>query len=208
MIAVEFKGAKILHVWERSIRKLVDSSSIVPTERNGDTVELNNVVLVVTNPLASIDEVYQFDKNRGIEYNREERENYWNSIRNRLEAFESIGHNKINQVSDIINKLVSNPYNRQAYSTIWSPELDIFTPYPVCIVGTHFSIRNDSLNMTAILRSNDAWGQALDDMYHLIMIQKKVADELSIPVGIYTHFAMSYHIYVTDLIKAKLFLRG
>jgi thymidylate synthase len=61
--------------------------------------------------------------------------------------------------------------------------------------------------MNAIVRSNDAWGQALDDIYHLIKIQEKVAKELSIPVGVYTHFAMSYHIYVTDLIKARLYLR-
>ena len=205
---MELKGARVLHVWERSIRKLVESGIIVPTERNGDTVELNNMVLVATNPLASLEEVYQFDKKRGIDYSRVEREHYWNSILNRLEEYETLEQNKINQISDICQKLSGNPYNRQAYATIWSPASDVFSTYPVCIVGVHFSIRNDSLNMTAVLRSNDAWGQALDDMYHLIMIQKIVADRLSIPVGIYTHFAMSYHIYVTDLIKAKLYLKG
>ncbi|MBR3552094.1 MAG: hypothetical protein IKN72_01760 [Clostridia bacterium] len=205
---MEFKGAGVLHVWKRSIQKLVDSNLIVPTERNGDTIELNNVVLIVTNPLSSLDEVCQFDKKRGIEYNRLERTNYWDSIDKRLKTFDSIGHLTINQISDITKKLTNNPFNRQAYATIWSPALDVYSPYPVCIVGVHFNVRNDKLNMTAIIRSNDAWGQALDDMYHLIKIQKDVAAELSIPVGVYSHFAMSYHIYLTDLIKAKLYLRS
>lgn len=205
---MEFKGAKALHVWKRSIAKLVDSNLIVPTERNGDTLELNNVVLIITNPLSSLEEIKQFDMGRGVNYNHSERVNYWNAIDARLQEFTATNRTKIDQISYVTKKLSGNPYNRQAYATIWAPELDDFSPYPVCILGAHFSIRNDCLNMNAIVRSNDAWGQALDDIYHLIKIQEKVAEALSIPVGIYTHFAMSYHIYVTDLIKARLYLRN
>ena len=61
--------------------------------------------------------------------------------------------------------------------------------------------------MTSILRSNDAWGQALNDMYELIMIQKDMATRLQLKVGTYSHFAMSYHLYTKDRIDALVYLK-
>lgn len=203
---MEIRGRNVFSVWKKSLTKLLESEDIVPTERNGDTIELKNLVLVITNPNESLDKVAKFDLDRGVDYSCQNRISYWTAVEKRIKEFNSGENSKIDQFSDITKKLSNNPYNRQAYATIWSPRLDVDAPYPICIVGAHFCIRDNRLNMTAIIRSNDAWGQALDDMYHLIQIQKEVANQLSIPVGIYTHIAMSYHIYLTDLIKAKLFL--
>ena len=69
-------------------------------------------------------------------------------------------------------------------------------------------IREDKLNMTAMLRSNDAWGQALNDMYQLVKIQEDMAKKMQIQVGTYTHFAISYHMYTKDRMDAQLYLEG
>jgi len=204
---MELKGKHILPTWTRSLDKLVKSNVIIPTERNGDTIELQNFILIVTNPMQNIQQVVEFDSKRGINYCSDLFVNYWASIDERLNAFVS-ANGKIDQIKSIHSKLSNSQYNRQAYASIWSPEKDSVSPYPFCIVGVYFYIRNNALNMTAILRSNDAWGQALNDIYHLVKIHKRIADKIKIPVGIYTHVAMSYHIYISDLIKAKLYLEG
>jgi len=204
---MELIGKSILGTWKRSLGILLKSNSIIPTERNGDTIELQNFVVNVSSPSKNFEGVSEFDKARGINYASDSFTKYWGSVDERLNEFPSTGK-KVDQMSAIISKLKDSQYNRQAYATIWSPESDSSSPYPFCIIGVYFFIRNETLNMTAILRSNDAWGQALNDMYHLVKIQKRVAEILEIPVGTYTHIAMSYHIYMSDLIKAKLYLEG
>lgn len=205
---MEFRGSKILPTWKKSLTKLLKDGSVVPTERNGDTVELSNAIIIINKPITGLDEIIAFDHNRGIDYTNIERVKYWESVSERLEKFQSSNACEINQIDHAVKKLSENPYNRQAYATVWSPELDVKSAYPLCITGLHFSIREERLNLTAILRSNDAWGQALDDIYHLIKIQEATAKAMSIPVGVYTHIAMSYHIYNADLIKARILLEG
>jgi len=204
---MEIIGSRIFSTWKKSLAKLLKDGSVVPTERNGDTVELLNTVLVISKPTMSLDEVFSFDKNRGIDYLNTERVKYWESVSKRLKEFQS-GIFKIDQADYAVGKLSENHYNRQAYATIWSPEMDVKSAYPLCITGLFFCIREEKLNMTAILRSNDAWGQALDDIYHLTKIQEDVAKKMSLPIGAYTHIAMSYHIYNVDLIKAHILLGG
>ena len=202
---MEVIGQSILETWTRSLAILLGSEIIIPTERNGDTIELQNFSLVITSPTIDCDDVVEFDRKRNIDYSSDSFSKYWKSVNDRLNEFpSSIG--KIDQINSIVNKLKYSHYNRQAYATIWSAEIDSVSPYPYCIVGIYFYIRNDSLNMTSILRSNDSWGQALNDIYNLVKIQSRVAGMLGIPVGVYTHIALSYHIYMSDLIRAKLYL--
>jgi thymidylate synthase len=202
---MELKGKNILGTWKRSLDKLLKSDNIIPTERSGDTIELQNFILVITSPTDKMNDIVIFERTRGIDYYTNSYEKYWSSVNDRLKMFATV-EGKTNQIEAIVDKLSNSPYNRQAYASIWSPGIDSISSYPLCIVGVYFFVRNNLLNMTAILRSNDAWGQALNDMYHLVTIQKEVADMLNISVGTYTHIAMSYHIYTSDLIKAKLFL--
>ena len=199
---MESIGKDIFSTWKRSIKKVIDSNLVVPTERHGDAKELLNFQLRISTPLHNISNVTDFDKNRGIDYNTVSNQKYWNSVEERLVRFIS-RNGDINQVESIHNRLQKYTYSRQAYATIWSPEEDTVSSFPYCILGIYFFIREGNLNMTSLLRSNDAWGQALNDIYHLVHIQKKIAEEMGVPVGTYIHYAMSYHIYISDLVNAK-----
>lgn len=196
-------GDTVMSVWKDSLKELVASKLIVPTERNLDTYEVLNAVLTINNPLKDLDELLAYEKNRGHVYNDQSHQQYWEAVRQKLRRFPK---SNIAQLDFVADKLTNSPYSRHGYASIWAPTVDTVSPYPLCIIGVYFSIRNNCLNMTSILRSNDAWGQALNDMYELIMIQKDMATRLQVKVGSYSHFAMSYHLYTKDRIDALLFL--
>lgn len=203
---MEIEGKNILSVWEESLKKVMDSNLDVPTQRrDGFTRERLNLQLLISSPLDDLDEVARLDKKRGIDYNTFLHEIYWNHIiEDKLTRFTS-EKGEIDQLEKICNRLQVH-YNRQAYATIWSPVEDAEGSHPVCILGVYFYIRQECLNMVAVLRSNDAWGQALNDIYHLVEIQKKVAAKIDREVGTYTHYVMSYHIYDEDFKNVQEYL--
>ena len=191
-----FVGDTILETWKKSLQELVNAKEIVPTERGDETYEILNTTLQISNPLKNRDELVIFDKKRGIDYYSDHYINYWTAFRAKTKTFP---HSKIKQQDRVIDKLSGNEFNRHGYISIWSPTDDLLTTnYPSCIIGLYLLIRNEKLNMTAILRSNDAWGQALNDIYEITAVQIEIANKLQIDVGTYTHFAMSYHLYSKD----------
>lgn len=197
-------GEDILSVWKESLQCLVNSPSIVPTERNLDTYELLNTVLTINSPQKGLDDLLAFERARGHRFNDSSYQAYWQSVHEKLKRFPKTN---VSQLDVVANKLGGSPYNRHGYASIWVPSIDTVTQYPSCIIGIYFSIRNECLNMTSILRSNDAWGQALNDMYELVRIQEDMATRLQMKLGTYTHFAMSYHLYTKDHMDAQLYLK-
>ena len=189
----------IVEAWKEGLRVVINEEGFVPTQRkNTHTKEVLNIQLTVTNPLEGLDDIPAFEKERKFDIDSVSNELYWDMMVNaKLTNFKS-GEKEINQI-DTICKRLEVKYNRQAYATIWSPEVDTVSAHPVCILGVYFYIRQEKLHMVGILRSNDAWGQGLNDMYHLVKIQQKVAKRLNIEVGTYTHYVMSLHIYENDL---------
>ncbi len=202
---MNIRGKTILSTWKESIGILVNCPTIVPTERHGDTYEETNAVLSIESPLNDLDELLAFEKGRGYNYSEEKITTYWKTVNDKLEQFPDT---KIDQINIIASKLDQNPYNRHGYASIWTPSLDMVTAYPSCIIGVYFTIREKRLNMTSVLRSNDAWGQALNDMYELTKIQERMSYRLQVKIGEYTHFAMSYHLYMKDHMNALMYLRG
>lgn len=190
-----FEGNTILEVWKKSIVALTQCKEIVPTDRNLDTYELRNAVLNIQAPLDGLNELLAYEKQRGIDYNSMKIKNYWKNVNDRFRKYPK---SSVYQFEKVKEKLVDSPYMRHGFLTAWSPTIDLDNTYPLCLIGVQFLIRDDKLNMTAILRSNDSWGQALNDMYQLVRIQETMANELQIAVGEYTHFALSYHLYTKD----------
>lgn len=200
---MKISGNIIFDVWKDSLSILINSESIVPTERNLDTYEVLNSVLIIEHPLADWDKLLAFEKKRGIIYSDPSRRDYWDAVHKKLKKFP---RSNVDQLDFVFQKLDNSPYNRHGYASIWAPQIDTTSSYPSCIIGIYFMIRNDRLHMTAILRSNDAWGQALNDIYELVKIQEEMALTLQLEVGSYTHFAMSYHLYTKDKMDVQLFL--
>jgi thymidylate synthase len=59
-------------------------------------------------------------------------------------------------------------------------------------------IRSGKLHCKILFRSNDATKATFMNAFALVMLQKRIADELGVPVGSYTHRANSFHVYERD----------
>jgi len=103
----------------------------------------------------------------------------------------------INQISFVINELRRNPSSRRAVMFIRSID-DIGSDDPACLQHIQYFIRNGELDCDVLFRSNDAAKATFMNAFALIMLQKRIADELGVKVGTYTHRANSFHCYEKD----------
>lgn len=101
------------------------------------------------------------------------------------------------QYEKIVERLKADPDTRQAVVTIWDPKLDLLEKkrdYP-CTILHQFRIRDNKLNMTVFMRSNDVWLGAAYDFFQFTRVQIAIASVLGIEPGKYTHHVGSLHIY-------------
>jgi len=101
------------------------------------------------------------------------------------------------QYGPVIERLKNDPDSRQAVVTIWDPKLDLLPSkrdYP-CTILHQFRIRDNKLNMSVYMRSNDVWLGAAYDFFQFTRVQIAMASVLGIKPGKYTHHVGSLHIY-------------
>ena len=102
-----------------------------------------------------------------------------------------------NQYQFIIDELKRNPDSRRAVMDIRRPE-DMKSTDPACLQHIQYFIRDDALHCKVLFRSNDACKATFMNAFALIMLQKRIANELGVEVGSYTHRANSFHCYEKD----------
>lgn len=113
----------------------------------------------------------------------------------------SYGDRTNGQYDMVISKLKQDPDSRQAVVTMWNASLDNEPgkrDYP-CTVMHQFRIRNNKLNMSVYMRSNDVWLGAAYDFFQFTRVQIAMASVLEVGVGEYNHHVGSLHIYKSDL---------
>ena len=135
-----------------------------------------------------VDGILDFEIDRG---------NWEYTYHNRMVKYPGNDGYMIDQISFVINELRRNPSSRRAVIIIRSKD-DIGSDDPACLQHIQFFIRNNKLHMKVLFRSNDACKATFMNAFALIMLQKKIADELGVPVGTYTHRANSFHCYEKD----------
>jgi thymidylate synthase len=125
------------------------------------------------------------------------------------------GHFKIDQIESVINKLVNQPFTRQAQMITWMPDLDLTCYDPPCLQSLWYRILEDEegvwwLNCNIRFRSNDAWGASFMNMFGFTQFNKEViAAEVAkrtgkiVKLGRLNWQADSYHIYGKDIQSAK-----
>ena len=82
--------------------------------------------------------------------------------------------------------------------TVRDKDADMGSDDPACLQHIQYFIRDEKLHCKVLFRSNDACKAAFMNAFALIMLQKKIADELEVPMGTYTHRANSFHCYEKD----------
>ncbi len=99
------------------------------------------------------------------------------------------------QIPFIISELKKNPYSRRATMNIRDFEVDSKNDHPACLQSIGLYIRDGKLNMKITMRSNDAVQAAYMNAVGFIGLQRKLANELGVGIGSYTHTAYSFHSY-------------
>lgn len=113
--------------------------------------------------------------------------------------FEKFGFNQWEHVKELLWK---DPNSRQAVIHIKEPN-----PMPTkdlpCTVCLQYLIRNNKLYATTYMRSNDIWLGFPYDVFTFTCLQMKLAMELGVEVGTYTHIAGSLHLYSRNKVEQK-----
>ncbi len=120
-------------------------------------------------------------------------------------------HNRIQeQLPFIYEELSRNPDSRRAVVDIrdWRADTKHGNTSPACLQHMQFFIRDNKMHMKVLMRSNDAPEATFMNMFAFIMLMKRVADELGVGIGTYTHRANSFHCYEKDFKLMEGYMRG
>lgn len=109
----------------------------------------------------------------------------------------------------ILRELRRNPDSRRAVIDVrdWVHDSAEGNENPACLQHIQFFIRNGALHGKVLFRSNDACKASYMNAFALIMLQKRIADELGAEMGSYTHRANSFHCYERDFGMLKGYCR-
>lgn len=102
------------------------------------------------------------------------------------------------QLPFIVDELRRNPFSRRAVIDVRDWQKDAQSEDPACLQHIQYFIRDNKLHCKVLFRSNDACKATFMNAFALIMLQKRIADELGVEVGTYTHRANSFHCYEKD----------
>ena len=101
-----------------------------------------------------------------------------------------------NQLYKVIAMLENNPNTRQATISIYDgKEIQNYSKDTPCTYAVQFTILDNKLCMSVLMRSNDLWYGFCNDQYQFASLQQMVAEMLSIETGWYYHYAHNMHLY-------------
>jgi len=101
------------------------------------------------------------------------------------------------QIPWVIEELKRSEESRRAVVLVRT-EYDMTTDAPACLQHIQYFVRGGELHSKVLFRSNDSTKATFMNAFGLIMLQKRIADALNLPVGTYTHRANSFHVYERD----------
>lgn len=212
------KGENISEVYKKLL------SDLKKAEIVGNTKEINNCCLVVKNPTTN--EIYFPNRKISEKYANAELEWYW-SGNNSCEdigkyakmwlsltddgktnnsAYGYILHKKygFDQLQQIIELLKKDSTSRRAVLNISDPTINRITTKDMqCTIALQFLIRNEKLEMTVYMRSNDVFFGLPYDYIYFVSLGEYVSKQLNIEFAKYIHHATSMHMYLRDLDKFK-----
>lgn len=112
------------------------------------------------------------------------------------------GERYVNSLIEIIDELQVHPESRQLFLSVWNPFHDarkLGKKRVPCSLGYWFVKRGGQLHMTYMQRSADLATHFQNDQYLSLKLQHHIANETGIPVGRFTHWIGSLHIYQKDV---------
>ena len=188
-------------------------------KNHGDTKALFNVGFYIINPMDNV------INNKSRKFNKDYAEFEWqwylSGNKNAIEiskkakiwlkCMDEYGEvnsnygyqwNKGNQIDYIVKELSNNKTSRRGSISIYdAKDRDNFENDTPCTYAINFTIFNNELNMSVLMRSNDLWFGFCNDQYCFSKLQELISNKLKIKIGTYYHFTNNLHLYNNFLNK-------
>lgn len=188
-------------------------------KNHGDTKALFNVGFYIINPMDNV------INNKSRKFNKDYAEFEWqwylSGNKNAIEiskkakiwlkCMDEYGEvnsnygyqwNKGKQIDYIVKELSNNKTSRRASISIYdAKDRDNFENDTPCTYAINFTIFNNELNMSVLMRSNDLWFGFCNDQYCFSKLQELISNKLKIKIGTYYHFTNNLHLYNNFLNK-------
>ena len=219
-----YEGDSFAEVYQASLKDLMTSPDYQSTPRDLKVNENINVSLIVNDPLQCLystpvrsskkkyiaaELIWYFMGRRDVDFIKKYAK-FWESIQNEdgtvnssygYLLFKKKSRFGKTQYEWALNSLIKDKDSRQAILHFNLPEHQYSTNKDfVCTMYGIFHIRENKLDFTVHMRSNDVvWGLPTDFAF-FVLLQNQMLVHLqktypSLEMGKYTHVANSYHIY-------------
>ena len=102
------------------------------------------------------------------------------------------------QIGYVIDLLRHSPDTRQAAISIYDcKEHDTFVFDTPCTYAVQFTMLDNKLNMSVVMRSNDLWYGFCNDQYQFSRLQYYIKNRIGndLEIGTYFHYAHNLHLY-------------
>jgi thymidylate synthase len=192
-------GVTLPEAYHASLLALREHHDIVPCPDYGTEQKEASMTFVVTEPLAEpmISRLF-FGDPRSLEQYRQEMLDGILDFEVERGNWEYTYHLRMaKSLPWAIEELRRNPDSRRAVIST-RDDADLESGSPACLQSVQYLIRGGALHCKVLFRSNDATKAAFMNAFALVLLQQRVAEELGVPVGTYTHRANSYHVYARD----------
>ena len=95
------------------------------------------------------------------------------------ESGKRVGAFDVDQIENVIAKLVKQPFTRQAQMITWMPNIDLECYDPPCLQSLWYRLLADEagvlwLNCNVRFRSNDAWGASFMNMFGFLRFNEEI----------------------------------
>ena len=106
----------------------------------------------------------------------------------------------------VLEELRRNIHSRRAVIALGQGDIN-FTSDPPCLQTLLFSVVNGALELTCLFRSNDGVKAFPMNIQAIAALQRKAADDLSLPVGELHYIANNFHAYQNDFDQLDSYIK-
>ena len=217
-VGVVIKAKTISEAWERAVLECWRNGAEVPTEYNEGSKEILGLLIVVENPFEE-PRIHRGDINIAV---RGTLQKYYEEVLHGTldwavekgkihytyhERLFKYPPESINQIDYIVKKLKDKNFSRRAQAVTWIPKRDMWVDSPPCLQRVWCTVRNDRLVMHTTWRSRDIFRAMHMNMIAMTELQKKIAEQLGLEIGIYLDFSNSAHIYEKSYDDVERFVK-
>ena len=189
---------------------------IVADDPDYDTMELQNYMYMVSDPIGTLGELTPNQPWADKEFKERISNGHLNpgeAYKERLDVWKEYLHDghfsytyneRMNwNLPRVIDELRVHPDSRQLFLSIWDPFTDTdrlgSNMRVPCSLGYLFQLRRCKLNMTYFMRSCDFVTHYQNDAYLAVKLLDHVAWSTGHGVGTFTHYIGSLHVYAKDV---------